>query len=288
MFRACSAARQKFLTLQVMSYESLQLESLSAGYASGVRAGTVVRDFTATVSRGTFVCVLGCNGAGKSTLLRTVAGLQRPTGGRVLAGGRDIASLLPNEIARTVGVVLTDRRAFATQLTAGELAALGRIPHTGFFGGLSEDDRRIVAQAMKAAGIEGFEKRRLVEMSDGERQKAMIARTLAQQTPVILLDEPTAFLDFPSETGTFRFMRRLAHEEGKTVIAATHNIAAALQTADCLWLLQRGETPVVGTPRELAAGGRLDMFFESAGVVFDRGKLSFHIEPYDNNDSMYR
>lgn len=107
----------------------------------------------------------------------------------------------------------------------------------------------------------------------------MIAKVLAQQTPVILLDEPTAFLDFPSETEMFRLMRRLAHEEGKTVVAATHNIAAALQTADCLWVLHKGETPVAGTPQDLAAAGKLDMFFESAGVTFDRERLSFQIEP---------
>ena len=107
----------------------------------------------------------------------------------------------------------------------------------------------------------------------------MIAKVLAQQTPVILLDEPTAFLDFPSETEMFRLMRRLAHEEGKTVVAATHNIAAALQTADRLWVLHKGEMPVAGTPQDLAAAGKLDMFFESAGVTFDRERLSFQIEP---------
>lgn len=291
MPRTCAAGRlanmkvrrlhnkAKVLNFAFMLGDILQLESLSAGYAAGGRACPVVDGFTASASAGTFTCVLGTNGAGKSTLLRTMAGLQPPLAGTVLYGGRNIGSLSPRQLARTAGIVLTDRQVFSTQLKARELVLLGRSPYTGFFGVTSRHDSDIADKAMKIAGAEGFAGRPVNTLSDGERQKVMIAKVLAQQTPVILLDEPTAFLDFPSETEMFRLMRRLAHEEGKTVVAATHNIAAALQTADRLWVLHKGETPVAGTPQDLAAAGKLDMFFESAGVTFDRKRLSFQIEP---------
>lgn len=271
-----------------MSKNSLQLDSLTAGYTAHGVNSIITADFSTTVNAGTFVCVLGINGAGKSTLLRTIAGLQQPLGGHVIHNGTDIGKFSPRMLARTMGAVLTDRQVFATHITTSELVSMGRMPYTGLLGTLSDNDRNIVNEAMQTLGISDLAHRRVGTLSDGERQKTMIAKTLAQQTPVILLDEPTAFLDFPSETGAFRFLRRLAHEEKKLVIAVTHTLAAALQTADILWLLARGETPVVGTPHDLARNGRLSMFFDDTGVIFDTETLSYYIESDDKNDSMYR
>lgn len=255
------------------------MESLAAGYGAGGAADVVTAGFTAAVAPGTFACVLGANGAGKSTLLRTIAKLQRPLSGAVAYGGEDMAGLPLRRLARTVSIVLTDRRADVMRLTVRELVSAGRIPHTGLLGAMSRLDEEAVDEAMEQTGVSHLSMRRTGTLSDGERQKALVAKSLAQQTPVLLLDEPTAFLDLPSEAELFRLMRRLAHREGKIVLAATHDIQAALHTADRLWVLSRGEAPVQGAPRELAAAGRLDAFFEGAGADFDRARLSFKIRP---------
>ena len=256
----------------------IKTDGLAIGYRTRRGTKTVAEGIGATVDGGRLTCLIGPNGAGKSTLLRTLSASQPRLGGSISICGRDIDSIGAKEMARTVAIVLTEKPD-AANMTVGELVCLGRSPYTGFWGSFSVVDRRAAAEAMATVGIGELARRRVASLSDGERQKVMIAKVLAQQTPVILLDEPTAFLDFPSETEMFRLMRRLAHEEGKTVVAATHNIAGALQTADCLWVLHKGETPVAGTPQDLAAAGKLDMFFESAGVTFDRKRLSFQIEP---------
>lgn len=242
----------------------LQLCGLTAGYAASRKTCTVVDGFTVNVHPGTFTCVLGVNGVGKSTLLRTLARLQMPLAGSVSYGGRNLAAFPRRALARTVGVVLTVRNATALQLTVRELVELGRSPYTGFFGRLTREDSDVVLHAMEVAGVASMAARRVGMLSDGERQKVFVARALAQQTPVMLLDEPTAFLDYPAEAAMFALMRRMAHGGGKTVIAATHSVAAALREADMLWLLRRSATPLVATPREVLASNLLAECFGSS------------------------
>ena len=197
----------------------------------GYRGHRVVEDISLSLPCGRLVCLLGPNGAGKSTLLRTLCGFQPPIAGTVTISGNDITTMSAAEVARLVSVVLTDRP-LTSSLTAAEMVGMGRAPYTGFWGRLSDDDRRLVSEAMQTVGIAPLATRRMGQLSDGELQKVMIARALAQHTPVIVLDEPTAFLDYPSKVAVMKTLARLAHDEGKTILMSTHDLELAAQLGD--------------------------------------------------------
>lgn len=197
----------------------------------GYRGHRVVEDISLSLPCGRLVCLLGPNGAGKSTLLRTLCGFQPPIEGTVTISGSDITTMSAAEVARLVSVVLTDRP-LTPSLTAAEMVGMGRAPYTGFWGRLSDDDRRLVLEAMTTVGIAPLATRRMGRLSDGERQKVMIAKALAQHTPVIVLDEPTAFLDYPSKVAVMKTLARLAHDEGKTILMSTHDLELAAQLGD--------------------------------------------------------
>lgn len=197
----------------------------------GYRGHRVVEDISLSLPCGRLVCLLGPNGAGKSTLLRTLCGFQPPIEGTVTISGSDITTMSAAEVARLVSVVLTDRP-LTPSLTAAEMVGMGRAPYTGFWGRLSDDDRRLVSKAMQTVGIAPLATRRMGQLSDGERQKVMIAKALAQHTPVIVLDEPTAFLDYPSKVAVMKTLARLAHDEGKTILMSTHDLELAAQLGD--------------------------------------------------------
>lgn len=197
----------------------------------GYRGHRVVEDISLSLPCGRLVCLLGPNGAGKSTLLRTLCGFQPPIEGTVTISGSDITTMSAAEVARLVSVVLTDRP-LTPSLTAREMVGMGRAPYTGFWGRLSDDDRRLVSEAMQTVGIAPLATRRMGRLSDGERQKVMIAKALAQHTPVIVLDEPTAFLDYPSKVAVMKTLARLAHDEGKTILMSTHDLELAAQLGD--------------------------------------------------------
>lgn len=173
-----------------------------------------------------------------------------------------MSSFSPKELARTVGVVLTERPD-VQQMTVRELVAMGRSPYTGFWGRLEKEDKLKVDEAMDMVGITELSSRLAATLSDGERQKVMIAKALAQQTPVVYLDEPTAFLDYPSKVDMLLLLRRISREAEKTVFLSTHDVELALQVADCLWLMEQGGKLCVGTPMELARQGALASFVES-------------------------
>lgn len=197
----------------------------------GYRGHRVVEDISLSLPCGRLVCLLGPNGAGKSTLLRTLCGFQPPIAGTVTISGSDITTMSAAEVARLVSVVLTDRP-LTPSLTAAEMVGMGRAHYTGFWGRLSDDDRRLVSEAMQTVGIAPLATRRMGRLSDGERQKVMIAKALAQHTPVIVLDEPTAFLDYPSKVAVMKTLARLAHDEGKTILMSTHDLELAAQLGD--------------------------------------------------------
>ena len=197
----------------------------------GYRGHRVVEDISLSLPCGRLVCLLGPNGAGKSTLLRTLCGFQPPIAGTVTISGNDITTMSAAEVARLVSVVLTDRP-LTPSLTAAEMVGMGRAPYTGFWGRLSDDDRRLVSEAMQTVGIAPLATRRMGQLSDGELQKVMIAKALAQHTPVIVLDEPTAFLDYPSKVAVMKTLARLAHDEGKTILMSTHDLELAAQLGD--------------------------------------------------------
>lgn len=209
----------------------IKIENLTIGY----RHKAVAEHLSATLASERLTCLIGRNGLGKSTLLRTLAGFQPPLSGKMTlyVGGRpyNLATTGKPTLARLVSVVLTER-VDVSHLTAAGIVAMGRMPYTNFFGTLRPADRDIVAQALRMVGMEALAWRDISTLSDGERQKIMIARALAQQTPVMLLDEPTAFLDYPSKVETMRLLATLAHDMNKVVVASTHDLDIALRTAD--------------------------------------------------------
>lgn len=253
---------------------TFKLENLTTGYHLRGRDKVLSFSLSATLQRGVLTGLLGANGVGKSTLLRTMARFQPALGGDIYLFEKPLASYQSDELARNVGVVLTDKLPVAG-LRAEEIVAMGRMPYTGFWGGLSDEDTEIVKHSLEMVGMTAFAHRRMTTLSDGEMQKIMIAKALAQQTPVILLDEPVAFLDFPSKVEILSLLRRLAHEENKSILLSVHDLELALQTVDNIWLLDEKGCMAQGTPHELAEQGRLDFFFAPGGLAFNRHTLQY-------------
>ena len=259
-----------------MNNNSVELNDLSIGYRSKQGVRVVAEGLTAQLQRGQLTCLLGENGIGKSTLLRTLAAFQPKLEGSVSIEGRELDDYSERKLARTIGIVLTEKPD-VQQMTVMELVEMGRAPYTGFWGGYSAEDLRIVDEAIRMVGIERLADRMMHTLSDGERQKVMIAKALAQETPVIYLDEPTAFLDFPSKVEVMQLLRRLAVEMQKTIFLSTHDLELALQIADTIWLMEASALHV-GTPRQLADEGVLSRFVERDGIFFDPSTLSVRIE----------
>lgn len=245
----------------------LELRNLYIGYDDDSDRHIVAETLSASLSCGQLTCLIGANGVGKSTLMRTMAAFQQPLRGEVCIGGRPLADYTPKELSGLVGVVLTERNLQA-DLTVEEVVGMGRSPYTNFWGTLSDEDVRIVDEAIRLVGLAGLRHRKIYQVSDGERQKAMIAKALAQQTPVILLDEPTAFLDYPSKIAMMQLLRRLAHEQDKLILLSTHDLEIAFQTADRLWLL-RQDGLQDGTLDELSADGYISAFLDSDDLYYD-------------------
>lgn len=216
----------------------ITLKNLVVGYPDGRHTRQLNHAANEEAHDGMLTCLIGANGAGKSTLLRTIAGFLLPLEGTVLLGGDDVRALSPRQRAERMAVVLTDRPDVMCT-TVWEMVATGRAPFTGFWGRLSGKDRNIVTRSLRLVGIEWMADRTVASLSDGERQKVMIAKALAQQTSVVLLDEPTAFLDYPSRVEVMQLLLNIAHEEHKTVLLSTHDLDLALQTADRIWLFEK-------------------------------------------------
>lgn len=219
----------------------ITLEQLSVGYKG---FSPVVTDINVEIKSGELTCLIGSNGIGKSTLLKTLTGFLPKLGGRLLLDGRDIDLLSQRERAKYISIVLT-YKADVQNLSVAEMVGMGRMPYTGFWGKLNADDREIVAEAINMVGINHLKDRMVQTLSDGERQKVMIAKALAQQTPIILLDEPTSFLDFPSKVEMLQLLHRLAKETNKVVFLSTHDLELALRIADLLVELDKSGLHVV-------------------------------------------
>ena len=256
--------------------ESVRLENLTIGYISKKNRKVVAEGINAALESKRMTCLIGPNGVGKSTLLRTLSAFQPPLEGSVTIHGRNLASLKEKQLARMVGVVLT-AKPDVQNMTVEEMVGLGRSPYTGFWGTLNDADRAIVGEAIDMVGIQPLAHRMIQTLSDGERQKVMIAKALAQQTPVIFLDEPTAFLDYPSKVEMMQLLHRLSRTADKTIFLSTHDLELVLQIADTVWLMSEGGALHMGTPRQLAAQGALSEFIEKKGIVFDREQLSVRV-----------
>lgn len=252
----------------------IKLDRLTTGYTTPRGKIIIQNDIRSELHRSEFTCLLGPNGAGKTTLLRTLGGFLPPLSGSVYIDGEEICGISRESLAKRVGVVLTERPSLST-MTVEQLVALGRSPYTDFWGRLTNKDRSIVEESLVATGSLHIRNRLVDTLSDGERQKVMIAKALAQQTQIILLDEPTAFLDYPTKAETMRLLRDLAHKQHKTVFLSTHDINMALALADKLWLADRKLGVSIGTPHELAEAGTLQDYFQRPGLSFDSGRMMF-------------
>ncbi len=249
----------------------IELQHLTVGY--GDKA--VLSDISQTLKAGQMVCLLGANGAGKSTILRTLAGFLPPLSGKVLINGRDLPSLSISERSKAVSVVLTER-VEVPYMKVTDLVGMGRSPYTGFFGTLDKEDKDVVSEAIEMVGITALAERTIDTLSDGERQKALLAKALAQQTPIILLDEPTAFLDFHAKVSILRLMLRLVHETNKTIFLSTHDVEMAIQLSDALWIVQDGKIQA-GTTESLTKSGTLQRFLQAEGISYDEEERTISI-----------
>ena len=253
---------------------------MSVGYRRGNKWNTLHSNINVCLNEGEFVCLLGPNGAGKSTLLKTIAGFLPKISGKITVYGDNLDSLSESEKAKRISVVLTERPAVA-DMTVSELVALGRSPFTGFFGRTSGEDKEKIRKAINDVGLKGFEDKFVTRLSDGERQKAFIAKSLVQETPLILLDEPTAFLDLPSRVEIMHLLKELAHEHHKSILLSTHDLDLALQTADTIWLLASGLPLQTGVPEDLVLANDFKKIFNREGIIFDNSTGQFTINKED-------
>lgn len=260
-----------------MKQNRIDIAKLSIGYATKKSTRVVAENINSSIYSGELTCLLGANGIGKSTLMRTLSGFLPELSGDIYIAGKEIKSYSPKELAQVVGVVLTERIE-VKNMTARELIGLGRSPYTGFWGSLSKDDNAVINNAISLVKIESLAERMVHTLSDGERQKVMIAKALVQDTPIILLDEPTAFLDFPSKVEIMQLLHQLSRKTNKTIFLSTHDLELALQIADKIWLMDKQRGIQIGTPEDLALNGSLSSFFARKGIIFDQDTGLFRVE----------
>lgn len=242
----------------------LSIKNLTLGYKE---SRILIDNLSLTAPDGDLIALVGRNGAGKSTLLRSLAGLVPPLSGDIEIDGHNIKSYSPAEIAELISFVSTEPVA-VNHLSVFDVVALGRSPYTNWIGSLSESDREIVAESLDMVGMEHFAEKTIDRLSDGERQRVMIARALAQDTPIILLDEPTAFLDLPNRYEIALLLGSLARKFSKTVIFSTHDLSIGIRLCDAMWVV--GPDAVhSGSPEDLMLNGVINSIFDGSSVEFD-------------------
>ena len=264
----------------------IELKNLTTGYTSGSDKKPITMNINTSLSKGELVCLIGPNGAGKSTLMRTISGSQKPLEGQVLLDGVEVGSIPPKKLAKKLSLVLTER-VHVGMLTAYEVVALGRFPYTDWSGKLKESDHQIIHEAIVMAGATELADRPLSELSDGERQKVMVARAFAQEPEIMILDEVTAFLDLPRRVEIMRLLRKMANESDKAILLSTHDMDLALRGADRIWLLPKDGKMQFGAPEDLVLNGAFQQAFATEGMHFDNQSGAFKIhESYNTSVSL--
>ncbi|MBW6500407.1 MAG: ABC transporter ATP-binding protein [Bacteroidales bacterium] len=256
----------------------LLLESLIIGYEKGGHNIPVYLPVNASGRKGELIAVIGRNGIGKSTLLRSIAGLQKPLGGTVCINGKESREYSKTELAQNLGYVSTEV-VKVNNMRVYDLVSLGRFPHTNWYGRMKQSDHDIVLNCLEMTGMTALADMLITEISDGERQKAMIARVLAQDAAVMVMDEPTAFLDITSRYEIVHLMHQLAVEKAGTIVFSTHDLNIALNQADKIWLMLDDDLKE-GSPEDLMLEGSFDKLFSSPEVRFntDDGSLTIKKE----------
>ena len=257
--------------------KTIELKELAICYSSQKNIKVISEHITSDIYSGELTCLLGANGIGKSTLLRTLTAFQPKLSGDIVIHGKKIEKYPEKELATLIGVVLTEKFEIKN-MTSYQLIGLGRSPYTGFWGKLALEDKEKIEEAISLVKIENLSERMVDSLSDGERQKVMIAKALAQETPIILLDEPTAFLDFPSKVELMQLLHQLSRKTNKTIFLSTHDLDLALQIADKIWLMDSEHGIQIGTPEDLSLDGNLSNFFARKGIVFDQYTGLFRVE----------
>lgn len=249
--------------MDVERINTVELKDLTLGYGDN----TLFEGANIGFGWGEFTALIGRNGTGKSTLLRTIAGLAKPLEGDVTIEGVSVREMSPRQIASKISFVSTDE-VRVTNLKVADIVGLGRAPYTNWIGKLSDKDRQMVRQALALVGMSAFIYKPIDTLSDGERQRVMIARALAQDTPIILLDEPTAFLDLPNRYEICLLLRELAHSQGKSIIFSTHDLSVALELCDTIAIIANGEF-LYGTIEKLIEDNIIQALFEGSKIHFD-------------------
>lgn len=256
---------------------AIKIKKLSIGYGHGQQKKQVAENLNAEIRAGELVCLLGANGTGKSTLMRTLTGFIPFFSGDVYIQQTPIKSLNEKSLSYLVSVVLTDRVSVANA-TVKELVSYGRSPHTSILGRLRKKDHSIINKAIEQCGIAHKRDELIDNLSDGERQKVFIAKALAQDTPIILLDEPTAFLDLPARVEIIQLLRQIASNSGKSILLSTHDLDLALQMADRIWLMRPGGPLITGSPEDLLLQNAFQPMFHRKGIEFDNKTGLFRVK----------
>ncbi|UII27703.1 ABC transporter ATP-binding protein [Fulvivirga maritima] len=251
---------------------ALILKDLTVGYANKKKITPILQGINLKLPYGKLICFMGPNGVGKSTLLRTISGIQKPISGQILIDRQEISSMTSEMMAKNISLVLTDR-INAGNLTAREVIALGRYPYVNWNLNFSKKDLKAIEKAIKLTDSADFIDKKTYELSDGQLQKVMIARALAQDTPIIILDEPTAHLDLNNRVAVINLLKKLAKNTGKAILMATHELDLALQTADRLWLAGFNIPIISGIPEDLVLNGAIDHVFKLKGYDLRTGQL---------------
>lgn len=249
----------------------IELHHFSIGYKESL----LLHEVNATIEKGRLTALIGRNGTGKSTLLRAIAGLNRRYSGEIILNGHDIADMRVEEMAKTLAVVTTERTRIAN-LRCKDIVAVGRAPYTNWIGRMQDADKEIVMKSLISVGMEAYANRTMDKMSDGECQRVMIARALAQATPIILLDEPTSFLDMPNRYELCTLLARLARDEGKCILFSTHELDIALSLTDAIALIDPPRLLCM-TTEEMRQSGCIERLFQNSKVSFDVATSSIKI-----------
>ena len=255
----------------------LQLSNVTVGYPDKKRFREIQSNLNLSGEKGELIAIIGKNGCGKSTLIRSIACLQSINEGSITLNGENLIDLKPIKRARLLSAVLTSQHSVAS-FNVRELISNGRDPYTGWLGSLSEKDEEIINSAIKQTYLEGFAERNIYELSDGERQRVFIARALAQDTPLILLDEPTSHLDLPNRINILLLLQKLARDTRKTILISTHELETAMQVADKLWLMENSKGVTVGVPEDLVLNGSFENIFQHHSYEFDKEYGSFIVQ----------
>lgn len=260
----------------------MNIKNLTIGYKTKNESGNILlSDINLSVKQGEFICILGPNGCGKSTLLRTISGIQKPLAGSIIIENKELSLLDRSDIAKIISIALTENISMGN-ITVHSLVSMGRYPYSHWLGILRNADYEVIDHAIEVTGMAAYKNKNYDELSDGLKQKAVIARALAQDTPIILLDEPTAFLDITSKLEVMQMLKTLANKFGKSIILSTHDLDLALQSADTIWLITNDNNIKIDVPEDLVLKGDFEKAFNRNEIKFQPDKGIFKFEHSSN------